>query len=203
MGKIELFDIVDEDDRVIGQAPRSRCHGDPSLVHRVAHVLVFNDRGELLLQKRSRTKDIQPGRWDTSVGGHLDPGEDSLRAAYREMAEELGVRGVALTYLYPSRIRNAVESENVATYLARYDGEIRFDPQEIEEVRFWTCGEIEAALGSGVFTPNFEEEWVLFKDWNRRYPACGTDRIAFCAGDSFPDLKAAFERLEKGEGEEG
>ena len=69
--KTEFFDIVDDEDRVIGQAPRSQCHGDPRLVHRVAHVLVFNSRGELLLQKRSVTKDIQPGKWDTSVGGHL------------------------------------------------------------------------------------------------------------------------------------
>ncbi len=87
----EWFDIVDENDRVICQAPRSVCHGDPSLIHRVAHVLVFNRRGQLLLQKRSRSKDIQPGRWDTSVGGHLDPGEDYLEAAYREMREELGI----------------------------------------------------------------------------------------------------------------
>ena len=202
MGKIEVFEIVDENDCVIGQAPRSQCHGDPSLVHRVAHVLVFNARGELLLQKRSLSKDIQPGRWDTSVGGHLDPGEDYLTAAYREMAEELGVSGVALTYLYASRIRNAIESENVATYLARYDGEIRFDPQEIDAVRFWSADDIEADLGRDIFTPNFEEEWALFKDWSRRYPASDDERVAFCAGDSFPDLFAALGRPEN-DGEKG
>ncbi|HKK01791.1 MAG TPA: NUDIX domain-containing protein [Desulfuromonadales bacterium] len=203
MGKVEVFEIVDENDRVIGQAPRSRCHGDPSLVHQVAHVLVFNGRGELLLQKRSLNKDIQPGRWDTSVGGHLDPGEDYLAAACREMNEELGVSGIALTYLYASRIRNAIESENVATYLARYDGEIRFDPDEIDEIRFWKTDEIESALGRGVFTPNFEEEWALFKDWTRRYPASDGERVAFCAGDSFPDLFAALQRVESDGGGRG
>lgn len=184
----EFFDIVDEHDQVIGQAPRSECHGDPSLVHRVAHVLVFNSRGELLLQKRSMTKDVQPGKWDTSVGGHLDPGEDYLQAARREMAEELGVSGVPLTFLYFSKIRNEFESENVATYLSRYDGEICFSQNEISEVRFWTKKQIEKNLGNGFFTPNFEEEWGMFLDWNRRYSAISDGRSGFCAGDNFPDL---------------
>jgi len=190
--KTELFDIVDENDNVIGQAPRSRCHGDPSLVHRVAHVLVFNGRGELLLQKRSQTKDVQPGRWDTSVGGHLDPGENYLMAAYREMEEELGIGGVPLTFMYPSQMRNDFESENVRTYLVRFDGEIHFNPDEIDEVRFWVAEEIEAALGSGVLTPNFEQEWALFKEWNSRYPAATGEGIRFCAGDAFPDLSQSF-----------
>jgi len=188
MKKDELFDVVDEHDRVIGQAPRSRCHGDPSLVHRVAHVLVFNRRGELLLQKRALHKDVQPGRWDTSVGGHLDPGEDYRAAALREMEEELGITGIPLTFMYPSKIRNDFESENVATYLARYDGSIRFAPDEIDEIRFWSYEALEASLGSGLFTPNFEQEWALFKDWNRRYPSVTGEKTAFCAGDSFPNL---------------
>jgi isopentenyl-diphosphate delta-isomerase type 1 len=186
----EIFDIVDEDDRVIGQAPRSVCHGNPALIHRVAHVLVFNSRGELLLQKRSKHKDIQPGRWDTSVGGHLDPGESYLQAAIREMAEELGICGVPLTFLYHSRMRNEVESENVATYLARYDGEVMFPPAEIDEVRYWQAAEIAAAIGSGLLTPNFEEEWRLFSVWKQRYPAASGQGSAFCAGDTWPDLFA-------------
>lgn len=163
----EFFEVVDEHDRVIGLAPRRSCHGDPSLVHRVAHVLIFDGRDRLLLQKRSRSKDIQPGRWDTSVGGHLDPGEDYRAAAVREMEEELGISSLPLRYLYRSQIRNEIESENVATYLARYDGAIHFDRAEIDEVRFWSAAEIEAALGSGVFTPNFEEEWGMFCRWSR------------------------------------
>jgi isopentenyldiphosphate isomerase len=165
---VEYFDIVDENDNVIGSAPRHLCHGNPALVHRVAHVLVFNRAGELLLQKRAMSKDVQPGKWDTSVGGHLDPGENYLQAAYREMEEELGIRDVPLTFLYPSQMRNSFESENVATYLACYDGPIRFAEREIEAVRFWCGEEISAALGSGEFTPNFEQEWQLWNDWSRR-----------------------------------
>lgn len=184
----EFFDIVDENDQVIGQAPRSQCHGDPSLVHRVAHVLVFNRRGELLLQKRTLAKDIQPGRWDTSVGGHLDSGEDYLQAARREMAEELGLIGVPLTFLYHSKIRNEIESENVATYLARYDGDVDYSQDEISEVRFWAAEEIERNLATGLFTPNFEEEWGMFLAWIRRYSANSGDGFGFCPGDTFPDL---------------
>ena len=195
--KTEMFEIVDELDRVIGTAPRSACHGNPALIHRVAHVLVFNSRGELLLQKRSRSKDIQPGRWDTSVGGHLDPGEDYRTAAVREMAEELGLSGVPLTFLYKSQIRNEIESENVATFLASHDGPVRCPLEEIEDVRFWSAAEIEETLGSGVFTPNFEEEWQLFRDWSRRYPAGARSGIGFCAGDTFPDLLGSLAKDER------
>lgn len=197
MSTDDIFEIVDEEDQVIGRAPRSRCHGDPTLVHRVAHVLVFNREEQLLLQKRSQAKDVQPGRWDTSVGGHLDPGETYLEAAYREMREELGIEGVPLTFLYHSRIRNDYESENVATYLARYDGEILFAQDEIDEVRFWSPEMIAESLDKEVFTPNFEQEWAMFQDWNRRYPARAEAGVAMCAGDTFPDL---FKSLDESKG---
>lgn len=161
----EWFDIVDDDDRIVGRATRADCHGNPGLIHRVAHVLVLNRKEQILLQKRSMSKDVQPGRWDTSVGGHLDPGESYLDAALREMREELGIVDVPLQFLYHSRIRNHFESENVATYLTRYNGEIRFDPGEIDAVRFFSAEEIVSRLGTGYFTPNFEEEWQMYSKW--------------------------------------
>ena len=73
----ELLDIYDASGARIGQASRRLCHGNPTLLHHTSHVIVIHpDRGHLLLQKRSLSKDIQPGKWDTAVGGHLDPGED-------------------------------------------------------------------------------------------------------------------------------
>lgn len=192
---VELFEVVDDNDVVIGTAPRSRCHGDPSLVHRAAHVLVFNREGQLLLQRRAADKLIQPDRWDSSVGGHLDPGENYRRAAVREMHEELGIRDVPLTFLFRSQIRNRVESENVETFMARHDGPFDYCRREISEIRFWAADEIDAALGSGMLTPNFEHEWQLFKDWCRCYPASQRGALALCAGDTFPDLIGELQGL--------
>jgi len=159
---------VAEEGHVIGRALRSECHGNPDLIHRTAHVLVFNAREALLLQKRSENKDIQPGKWDTSVGGHLDIGETYEEAARREMAEELGIRDAPLLPLYDYPMRNEIESENVRTYLCTYDGSITPDPKEISEARFWTMEEIERELGSGRFTPNFEEEFGRYKAWRSK-----------------------------------
>jgi len=160
----EYLEIVDEKDHVVGKALRSECHGNPSLVHRVVHVLLVDEQGRILLQKRSPAKDIQPGKWDTSVGGHLNIGEDYETAVCREMKEELGIEGRDLSFLYAYPLRNPVESENVRTYLCRYGGKIAFDPVEITEVRFWNMEEIEKSIGTGVFTPNFEEEYGYYKE---------------------------------------
>lgn len=161
----EIFEIVDENDRVIGKALRSECHGNPALIHRVAHVLVFNSRREVLLQKRSCYKDIQPGRWDTSVGGHLMPGESYWEAARRESFEEIGLVDPELKFLYFSGIRNSIESENVGTFYTIFDGPFEFNPKEIDELKFWDASQIQSQIGKEVFTPNFEEEWKYFQSW--------------------------------------
>ena len=190
----DALEIVDDADRVIGKASRTRCHGDPSLVHRAAHVLVFNHQDELLLQKRADDKLIQPGRWDSSVGGHLDPGESYRQAAIREMGEELGLVDVPLTLMYHSTIRNKIESENVATFFARHDGPFNFCRREISEISFWRAEEIERELGSGLFTPNLEDEWARYKAWSRRYPPRNEHQPALCAGETFPDLVRSLHR---------
>ncbi|HDI00702.1 MAG: NUDIX hydrolase [Candidatus Latescibacterota bacterium] len=164
----EMFEVVDEEGRVVGLAPRSLCHSDPELAHRAVHVIVVNSRGELLLQKRSLTKDVQPGRWDTSVGGHPRPGETYEDAARREMAEELGIEGANLEHLYDYTWRSERETELVRTYRCIYDGPVRPDPEEVTEARFWKTSEIEESLGTGVFTPNFEDEFGRYKRWMGR-----------------------------------
>jgi isopentenyl-diphosphate delta-isomerase type 1 len=191
----ELFDIVSEVDVVIGQASRKMCHGNPDLIHRAVHVLVFNPGGELLLQQRSLHKDIQPGKWDTSVGGHLEVGESYITAAHREMAEELGLTGLPLTFLYNSKIRNLVESENISTYLTVTARDIIHDTSEISAVRFWSHTEIDIALGEDVFTPNFEEEWRMLQAFTCRYLADGPTDPRLCSGATFPDLWQQFSQI--------
>ena len=162
---MEMFEVVNERGEVIGTAPRADCHGNPALVHRAAHVLVFNPSGALLLQLRSMSKDVQPGRWDTSVGVHLAVGETYERAAAREMQEELGISGVEVQYLYDYKLRNETESENIRSFYIVHDGPVRFQEDEIDAVRFWGMDEIKSSLGSGVFTPNFEQEFGLYLAW--------------------------------------
>ena len=100
MSSEELFPLVDEQGNVIGSATRRECHSGTMLLHPVVHLHVFNHAGELYLQKRSMNKDIQPGRWDTSVGGHVDYGESVEDALRREASEELGLHGIEPRLLY-------------------------------------------------------------------------------------------------------
>ena len=158
----EIFDLVDETGQKVGQATRRECHSNPALMHQSVHVLVFDEEGRLFLQKRSRKKDIQPGRWDTSVGGHMQPDENPEQAALREAKEELGIASAKLDFLYQYVWRSSVETELVRTFKTVYEGPFRVCADEIETARFWTVDEIKASLGRGVFTPNFEFEFRRF-----------------------------------------
>ena len=153
----ELFPLVDEEGNIIGAATRGECHSGSRLLHPVVHLHVFNSRGELYLQKRPAWKDIQPGKWDTAVGGHVDLGESVEQALRREVREELGI-----TDFTPQRVTHYVfesvrERELVFTYKTVYDGPV-YPSDELDGGRFWPVEEIRANLGKGVFTPNFEGE---------------------------------------------
>jgi len=159
----ELFEIVDESGQVLGVRPRRECHGNPALIHQAVHLLVFNRRGELFLQKRAKNKDVQPGKWDSSVGGHMQPGETPLQAVLRETEEELGLRDTPVHFVYQYLWRNARESELIRTYVAISGGPFVLQASEIDEGRFWSPTEITAHLGQDCFTPNFEFELQKFQ----------------------------------------
>jgi isopentenyldiphosphate isomerase len=175
----EIFDIVDIQGNIIGRATRGEVHGNPALIHQTVHCLVFNSQGELYLQKRALHKDVQPGKWDTSVGGHVNLGESMAEAIRRETEEELGIRPEKFQFLYRTLMRNEIESELISTYLVIHDGPITPNPDEISEGRFWSIQEIEKrGLGCGLFTPNFEEEWVKYqKTYVARYDSNFFNRI--------------------------
>jgi isopentenyldiphosphate isomerase len=154
----ELIEVVTEKGDIIKVVPRSEIHGDPSLLHKVVHVLVFNSRDELILQKRSMSKEVAPGKWDTSVGGHVNAGEALEDAVLREMEEELCIKGDVPEYLYSYIHSNPFETELVYTYKCVYDGEIICQQEEIDEVRPWSMDEIKQNIGSGTMSDNFEHE---------------------------------------------
>ncbi len=158
----ELLEVVNHKGEVISILPRAHIHGNPSMVHRVVHILVFNTKGDLLLQKRSMSKDVAPGKWDTSVGGHLNPGEDPLSAARREMKEELGISLGEPKFLYTYMHTNSYETELVYTYSCLYEGKICFNPEEIDEVKFWSLAEIHEHMGKKILSDNFEHELLNY-----------------------------------------
>lgn len=138
----EIFDVVNERDEVVGQAPRREVHAK-KLLHRAVHVLVFNARGQLFLQKRSMTKDTAKGKWDSSSSGHVDAGEDYDACAVREAWEEIG-----LTLAQPpARILRieaceATGQEFVWVYRCESEGPFTLHPEEIERGDWFAPEEI-------------------------------------------------------------
>ena len=101
---------------------------------RAVHILVFNSAGQLFLQKRSMSKDEQPGKWDTSAAGHVDSGEHYDDCARREIAEELGIEtGEPLERLFKLPAFPETGNEHCVVYRCRYDGPLRLQADEIDD----------------------------------------------------------------------
>jgi len=142
----EIFDVVNERDEVIDQKPRREVHAR-GLLHRAIHVLVFNSRGELFLQKRSMTKDREPGKWDSSSSGHVDSGEDYDACAGRELREEIGlVVPRTPKRLFKIDACTETDQEFVWIYRCQAEGPFQLHPGEIER--------------GGWFTPEKVTRWL-------------------------------------------
>ncbi len=160
---LEIFPLVNLSGEVVGSATRGECHSGTMLLHPVVHLHLFNSRGELYLQRRPAWKDIQPNRWDTAVGGHVDYGESPTCALMREAKEELGIEGFEAKALCSYDFCSAVEHEYIHIFYTIYDGEVT-PSSELDGGRFWSHEEIIANIGQGVFTPNFESEYIKIKN---------------------------------------
>lgn len=139
------------------------AHSKPGNLHPVVHLHVINRKGEVYLQKRPSTKDVQPGKWDTSVGGHVGLSESIEQALSRESKEELGLENFTPYPLGNYRWDSAVESELVFSFIAVIDSPIHFNQEEIADGRFWKLQDIEHLVGKEILTPNFEHEFELVK----------------------------------------
>jgi len=161
--KIEWLPIVNEKGEIKGKATREQCHQNKELMHPVVHVHIFNKSKQLYLQKRPENKKIQPGKWDTAVGGHISFGEKIEEGLTREIKEELNITDIdpklAAKYIWESN----VEKELVFMFLASYDKEIKHNTEELEGGKFWTLNNINNNLNKGIFTPNFEKEYHILK----------------------------------------
>ncbi len=160
--KEEWFPLVNEEGETIGKATRRECHNGSKMLHPVVHLHIFNKEGALYLQKRSMKKDIQPGKWDTAVGGHVDYGETVEEALRREVREELGVTDFEPQFMVRYLFESAIEKELVNAFYTVYEGIISPDHDEVDEGRFWPIEEIETHIEKAVFTPNFEQEFMKY-----------------------------------------
>lgn len=163
----ELFDVVDEGDRVVGRATRGEVHAR-GLLHRAVHVLLFNSWGELLLQKRSAHKDEFPLCYTSSASGHLDAGESYEAAARRELQEELGLNA-ELEFLGKIAASPQTANEHTAVYRTVTDEVPRFPAEEIAGLSFHSLDQIDQMLEREpqAFSPPLVEVLKLYRKVQR------------------------------------
>jgi isopentenyl-diphosphate delta-isomerase type 1 len=161
----ERLNEVDENDQVIGTRTRGELHR-LGLRHRAVHILVFNSRNELFLQKRSASKDINPGLWDTSAAGHVDLGESYDEAARRELNEELGVDDAPpLQPIFKLPSSPETGWEFIQVYTVNHDGPFRLNAQEITEGQWIPTDELDDWIQQGGkgLTLSFQSLWQTFQ----------------------------------------
>ena len=157
----DIFDVVNDDDEIIGRELRSVVHAR-ELLHRAVHVLVFNAAGQLFLQKRSMAKDNDPGLWDSSCSGHVDSGESYAVAAERELMEEIDLLvDEPMEELFKIAASAGTGWEFAVIYRTESEGPFTLCPEEIDEGRWFTPEEIDNALANEPekFSPTFKIVW--------------------------------------------
>lgn len=159
---LELFPIVDDEGHTLGSITRGEAHNGSRTLHPVVHLHLFNSAGELFLQRRPAWKDIQPGKWDTACGGHVAFGETPEEALRREVREELGVSDFTPVALGHYIFDSQRERELVYVNSTIYDGPVNPSAEELDGGRFWSRADILNAMGKGILTPNFEQEYIKF-----------------------------------------
>ncbi len=160
----EWVPLVDEQGKVTGQAPRSQVHNGSKLLHPVVHLHVLNKNGSILIQKRPANKLIQPGKWDTAVGGHISAGETLEQALKKEVFEEIGLKEFSAKLQKVYKWESEVEAELIYLFTTYDYKGFGIQSDEVEELRFWTKKQVEKNLGKAIFTPNFEVEFRLLQE---------------------------------------
>jgi len=161
----EMLPVVDEEGNVTGKAVRSLCHFNPTekILHPVVHLHVFNSNGDIYLQHRALSKKVQPGMWDTAVGGHISFGEDLEVSLKREAQEEIGISDFKAKFVQKYIWETEVEKELVFMFVCNANGQLKVNPDEISEGKYWKTSEIRKNLGKGIFTSNFEKEFLILE----------------------------------------
>ena len=159
----EWLPVVLPSGLVIGRSTREYCHSEAKPLHPVVHIHIIDRFSRIYLQKRSLKKDIQPGKWDTAVGGHVAYGESIVEAVHREAFEELNFTDFNPIFLETYLFESEIEKEMVNVFAAVGSYELHPDLDEVSEGRWWPVEEIDSNLDKGVFTPNFESEFKMIR----------------------------------------
>ena len=159
----EYFPVVEPSGLVVGRSPREYCHSGAKPLHPVIHVHIIDRYGRIYLQKRSMRKEIQPGKWDTAVGGHVSYGESILEAVYREASEELGFSEFHPVHIMTYEFESSIEREMVNVYAVIGSYDLHPDLDEVAEGRWWDIAEVDATIGKEIYTPNFESEFKMIR----------------------------------------
>ncbi len=162
----EWVPLVDESGSVTGQAPRSQVHNGSKLLHPVVHLHVIDNQRRILLQKRPMSKLIQPGKWDTAVGGHISAGETLEKALEKEASEEIGLKNFQARLVKVYKWESEVEAELVYLFVTNNFKNLQKADDEVEEIRFWSKKQLENEIDTGIFTPNFVHEYLMLKTMN-------------------------------------
>ena len=149
----EIVAIVDEHNNVVGAAPRWEMRAK-RLLHRSTYILVFNSQGELYVQKRTPTKDVFPGYYDPAAGGVVLAGEGYEQGAERELEEEMGIRGVPLTWLFDFYFADENTRVWGGVFSCVYDGEVVLQEEEVESGAFMKIDDILRRAETERFTPD-------------------------------------------------
>ncbi len=145
---MEFLDLVDENDNVIGKASKDDIY-KKSLRHRIVHVMIFNDKGEMALQLRSNEVSFCPNHWSTTVGGHVQSGESYEEAALREYAEELGAKSALEPVGKDVYVAKGTPKKFLMTFKTNFNGPFNPDPKAVSRVDFFTMGRIMKMIKDG------------------------------------------------------
>ena len=172
MSADELVDVVDEADRVIGQAARADVRRR-NLRHRSVYIFVFNSHGQLLVHRRTATKDVFPDHWDLAVGGVLQAGEAYDAAARRELDEEVGIAAVPLRRLFPFRYDDDHNQVAGVVYSCTWDGALRLQADEITAAEWLDLDAVFERVQHEPFCPDSIE---AFRQYLARLEQAGRPR---------------------------
>lgn len=159
----ERFPVVEPNGLVIACASREYCHSGAKPLHPVVHLHIIDRYSRIYLQKRPMTKKIQPGKWDTAVGGHVSYGEQLIESLYREAYEELRFNQFNPIHILTYEFESEIEKELISVYAAVGSFALEPDPEELDGGRWWEIDDIDEGLGKGIFTPNFESEFRMIR----------------------------------------